>query len=769
VKQLPPIPTALEQISPIQVVPAQAPAAEPAAVVGEALRPTSSYLRILYRRRWLALGVFILIVAAAAMLLLTTTPIYEGRTALLIEVTDPKVVTFSQILDQNPLSNDFYQTQYELLKSRTLARQTVEGLGLASNPAFVKAGRAASAGSGDSSDSAMPSLLTRGLDRAQSLVGSVIGSAPAKPLPTSIDPVDLATDVLTRNLSVEPLKNSRIVEIRFKTSDPQLAALVPNTLARNYINLTLNFKLQTAKDASRWLDQQLAEQRKAVEAGEEAVQRYREKHNALSLGEKQNAVRAQKLIDLNSAVARARASRIEKQALYEQAKSIGTNGEGLEAFPPVLANPVIQRIKSELADQQRQQSQLAQKLGDRHPEMLTLKSTIEATQAKLRAEIGKVVESIRTDYLAAVAQETSLMSELRGQEVQSMALDRTAIEFGVLEREAESARQLFQSLLQRAKELDVSSELKTTNVRVVDEAGIPTKPISPDLPRGLGISVAVGLVLAVGLAFGLEHFDQRVKSPDDIIFRLGQPFLVLIPKFSARKVKGRIPLFGRMSPPGLLEAFGDLRTSVLLSTDAEPLKLLVTSAGPGEGKTLVAVNLAVSLARAGRRVLLIDVDLRRPAVHTAFDQPEKPGLTDLLNGTAPMSQVLRPTNVAGLMFLPAGDVVDDPTALLASLDLTTFIRNSGRHFDCIVFDTPPLMAVADATQLSRAVDGAIFVVNAQGTARRSAALALTRLEESGARVLGVVLNRADIARHGFYYHPYYRREYTAYYTTPKRS
>ena len=525
-----------------------------------------------------------------------TTPIYEGRTTVLIEVADPKVVTFSQVLDQGGgVTNEFYQTQYELLKSRTLARQTVETLNLWRHPAL---GGGAPNQSGPSQSSREPSVVRQALARTRSIVawvrsspgrimssaGRLLGSQPQTAPPSPVNPLEQATAMLQHGLAVEPKRNSRIVEVRFQSTDPALAAQVPNALARNYINLTMNFRLQTAKDASRWLEQQLAEQRRAVEASEEALQRYREKNNALSLGDKQNSVVAQKLTDLNVAVSRAREARIDKQALYEQARSIEDNPEALDALPPVLANPLVQRIKSELADLQRKQAQLSQPLGERHPDMVVLKATILATQAKLRNETSKIVQSVRTDYLTAQARESSLLADLRAQEDQAMALDRKAIEFGVLERDAESTRQLFQSLLQRAKEMDVSSELKTTNIRIVDEAVVPRGPISPKTSRSVGLGFFAATALALALAFALDYFDHRIKSPDEILLRLGVPFLALVPKFSGKLVKGRVPVFGGASPPGMLDAFSDLRASVLLSTVDDPSRSWSPARAPAKAR-----------------------------------------------------------------------------------------------------------------------------------------------------------------------------------------
>jgi tyrosine-protein kinase Etk/Wzc len=216
------------------------------------------------------------------------------------------------------------------------------------------------------------------------------------------------------------------------------------------------------------------------------------------------------------------------------------------------------------------------------------------------------------------------------------------------------------------------------------------------------------------------------------------------------------------------EAFSDLRSSVLLSVSEEPMKILVTSAGPSEGKTLAATNLAAALARTDRRVLLVDVDFRLPSVHEAFGQPLKPGLSEVLAGVASGGDALRPTPIPGLTILPAGHMPGDPAALLALPNFAEFLRNSTRHFDCVIFDTPPVMAVADATALGRGVDGVVFVVRANKTSRRTAQLALARIQETGARVLGVVLNGANLKHHGYYYHPYYRREYANYYTHAAR-
>jgi polysaccharide biosynthesis transport protein len=715
------------------------------------------YLKILHKRRWVAVTTFLLVFVTTVVWTFTEVPIFQGRARVLIESEDRNVVSFKEVLEEGQARSDYYQTQYSLLQSRSLARRTIESLKLWDHPLF--------GGVNPKKSFSVRATVMKGASAVLGLFRAPKEPAPALlPSPNETVTQSRAIDALIRNLIISPVRNSRIVDINFRSIDRELAAKVANAHAKAYIEQNMEFKFMASKEATDWLASRLAESRKEVEAAEQALQKYSEQAGAIGLNEGEDII-VQKLADLNSAVTKAKTQRIEKEALYRQLQSIQSNSAILDTFPAILSNSYIQAQKAELATMQRQEVELAEKYGDKWPDLVKLRSGIQVTQAKLKGEIAKVVQSVNNDFLAAEAQERSLVNALESLKSEAQGMNRKAIPYGVLKREAESARQIYDSLLQRAKETGVSTELRATSIRVVDEAETPRGPISPNVRSSTMYGFAGGLLLAVGLAFFFEYLDNRIKRPEEIKTHLGLPFLGMVPVLSG-KFEGRAPLMTGAVPANFAEAFRVVRTNIVFSTaEAGSRSVMVTSTRPGEGKTLVASNIAISLAQAGQRVLLIDADLRRPAVHENFGIQAQPGLSNVLVSDAKASEAVRKGSVPGLWILPAGRTPPNPAELLGSQRFKDFLTTLGEHFDWIIVDSPPVMAVADASVVAHTCTGVLFVVGAEMTSRHAAQVALDQLESSRAKFIGAVLNRVDLEGQTYYYSHYYRREYSRYYTT----
>lgn len=704
------------------------------------------FVKILYKRRWSAITVFLLVFVSATLYTLTATRIYEATTQVLIEKENTNVVNFKEAYEQNQVADDYYQTQYKILQSRGLAKRTMDALKLWNDPQFVVA-------------PAKPSMLSTATDAVSRLLGS--GETPNLHDATETFAQSVAIDRFLSNLTITPVRGSRLVDIKYRSSVPQSTSTIANELARQYIEQSLEFKFLASKEASDWLAQRLAEQRKEVEASEQALQRYREQTDAVALEDKQNIV-VQKLADLNSAVTRAKTERLQKEAAYTQIRSVQNNRAALDTIPAILSNGFIQQQKSELADLQRQQAQLAERLGPNHPDMIKLGVAIQSSEAKIQGEIAKVVQAMRNDYEQALAQEQNLTAALDQQKRDALALNRKGIEYGVLQRDAASNRQIFDSLMQRTKETGISGELRTSNIRIVDEAEAPERPISPNVRNNVLLAFVGGLMLAVGLVFSLEYLDNRIKSPNDIKIHLGLPFLGMVPVVSGPA--SDTPMMNNGIPVSFGEAFRGIRTNVLFSSaEAGCRSLMITSTGPGEGKTVVAANLAVALAQAGQRVLLCDADMRKPRIHDIFSVASEPGLSNLMVGEAKASESVRQTSVPGLWVLAAGKHPPNPSELLGSRRFRDFVVTLRSHFDWIVIDTPPVLAVTDAVVVAHSVTDVVFVVGADMTSRHSAQVALEQIDRARQRVVGVVLNRVDLERNSYYYSQYYRHEYTSYY------
>ena len=708
------------------------------------------YLQVLYRRRYIAATAFLAVVLAVALNTFTTTPIYEASVRILIERENPNVVSFQEVLDQSTLTDDYYETQYAILQSRGLARRTINALDLWSHPAFNRPGE----------------FSIRGLIMAP--IEIVAGWFAPPPPVEGPDAAETSAetgviDQLLGDLSIQPVRYSRLVDVVFRSTDASLTARVANTLAAEYIGQAVEFRSSTTKEASAFLEQQLAEQRKKVEASERALQAYREQTDSVSLEERQNIV-VQKLQELNAAVTRANTVRIQKEAAYNQVRGLQGDAAAIDSLPAILSNQFVQQQKTELAQLQRQRAQLSEKLGPNHPDMVKVNLAIQNAEAKIRTEIAQIVNSMRSEHEAAVAEEKTLAATLVQQKQEAQSLNRTGIQYGVLQRDATANRQMFEALLQRTQETGVSKELKTGNIRVVDPAETPGGPVSPNLFNSLVMALLGGLVLAVGLAFTFEYMDDRIKNPDELKKHLGLPFLGMVPALFDKTVT---PLISNGVSSMFSESFRSIRTNVLFSsTDEGGRFIVITSSVPGEGKTVVSTNLSVALAQAGHRVLLIDGDMRKPRVHDVFRHQIAPGLSNLLVANAAASEAIYESPTPGLWLMPAGTQPPNPAELLGSKRFKDFTAFLLQHFDWIIVDTPPVMAVTDASIVANLAHGVLFVVGSEMTSRRVAQRAVEQLELSQAKFLGTVLNRVDLQHNAYYYSRYYRPEYGGYYGPP---
>lgn len=719
------------------------------ATVPAALTATSQLsdaLRTFVRHRWWALGGFVALCVPLVVVTLTTIPVYRATTTLLVSDDQPAAVGLTEreggAAKQSGVLDP--RTQTEVVRSRGLIRETVGALRLWEAPGFA-AGTPRATFIGRAWDGLRgrntPSSNGTDEERAQQFV-----------------------DVFLGQLSIDVPLDSRLMALSFEAPDPALAARAANELATRYIERDRESRFKAASGAATWFAGRLAEQRQQVAASETVLQKYRESQDALSLADRQNIV-VQRLGDVNAAVTKAKTDRITKETQFRQLEALAKNETALESHPMITANAFVQSLKAQAADLARQEEQFSQKYGPRHPQMIQARTARESVQAKLRAEIVKVVEGARGEYLAAQVQEQSLTNALNAQKGEAVSLDRKGVEYASLEREAASARQVFDALLQQTKEAALSSDLQRSAVRVVDAAEPPGAPIRPRQTQGLATAGILGLLGAVGAAFGREYLRKRIVSPHDIERHLGLPVLALIP---AVDEQADVEHVGAL-PPAAAEAFRRLRTSIMLSREGstEGQVLVVTSTAPREGKTIVAAHLASMLAAANLRVALIDADLRRPRLHTLFDRKQEPGLTEVLLDRRSRTEVVLRGASPGPVLIPSGATTENASELLSLPTFKQFVDSLRKDFDWLVIDSPPVMAVTDAAVLAHGASAVLFVTCADKTTIEAADAAITELAAVGARFVGAVLNRVPLTREAYYYSRYYRPEYSAYFA-PQR-
>jgi capsular exopolysaccharide synthesis family protein len=708
---------------------------------------------VLYRYRRVAIAVFVLTAAAMMIQGYTTLKLFQAGAQIMIEderaVAIPGLNNTDNTYYEDP--EPYYNTQYRILKGRDLTRRVIKKLNLAAVPEFNGTAQAPST----------PVTLVRDLQR------KVVAAVRPAPPPASEKPAaDETTDEsalvssFVSRVEVQPVRGSRLVNVLFTAQDPVFAARAVNALVDEYVDQNLQVRVQGSQNMLEWLANEIEKQQKKVQESEQALSDYRDRQNALSLDDKQNIV-TQRLTQLNDALIRARTAKAQKDALYSQVRSM-TATTNPDAIPVIAQNPQIQTLKNKIAELQQQRALLAEKFGEKWPAVQAVNANIQEARNQLDLETGRALQSIKNDYETAVLEERTLAANLDAAKADAQDLSRKSVGYNVMEREAKSNRQVYESLLAREKELSVASNSRANNVRVIDRAEVPKTPITPGGRRTWLMSLAVGLALAIAVAFGLDYMNDTVKTPEDVTRRLKLPFLGLVP--SVRGDKHPV-LTSSHVPHEFGEAFRSLRTALVSHFPADGTKIItVTSAQPLEGKTTTAANIAMALAYGGSRVLLIDADMRRPGMHRPLRLTNERGLSQVLIGHARVRDVIQRTVDPNLLAITAGKTPPNPSELLASERMKTLLANlSHGPFDWIVIDTPPVLAVTDAVILAPQVSGVTFVVGAEMTRRRLAERALETITASRPRTTMVVLNKVDIARNKYYYSRHYGHQYKNYY------
>lgn len=694
---------------------------------------------VIVKRRGTILLFSVIVVTAVLTATYLMTPIYRAGLTLQIDREDIKVVKIEEVSPVEAGSGqDYYQTQYELLKSRSLALRVVNQLGLA-----------------DRQPEEGPSLLAPAkawladwLPKASE--GENVGSL------SETERVESVVSGFLSNLTIEPVRNSRLVKLYYDDPDPKLAAAILNTLAKNYINLSLERRFEASAYARDFLQERLQQVKARLEDSERQMVAFARDQGIINVGESQNIV-TQRLTATSTALSAAEQRRTAAEAAYRQ--MLDTRGQGLSQ---VLDSKIIQTLKDSKAKFEAQYQDNLNLYKPAYPSMVQLRSQIDQITRQIDQEVANIRGAITAHYEAAKAEETMLRTRLEQLKRDSLEQQDRGIQFNILRREVDTNRELYNGLLQRFKEVGVAAGIGTNNISVVDEAKAPLLPYKPNLKLNALLALVLGLLGGIGLAFLLEHLDDTFKQPDEVEKRLGLPVLGIVPLTrQSRSDRRSVALAGHEDPRSVFaESYRSLRTALEFSTSrGVPRMLTVTSATSGEGKSTTSISLAIQFAQTGKKVLLIDADLRKPSVHRSLGLENDVGLTNLLAGDQERpATIARPTHVPNLFVITSGPLPPNPAELLSGSKMLGLLVLAAEKFDQIIVDSPPVMGLADALILGNLCDGTLLTVAMGSTPRGYVQAACKRLRGARVHLLGMLLNKLE-ARAGDYHGYYYQSGY----------
>jgi len=694
--------------------------------VGPLLRHALAAVR---RNIWLIAAIMVLAVVAAVILTMLQTPRYTAMATVEINEQAAQVLGEDLAAEVDTYNWDtelFLNTQMEILKSRALAERVVERLDLASSERFFDAMEA-------------PDLVERPESERHSSVVAMVRD----------------------NFRVELPSRTRIAELYFTSTDPGLSADVANAFATEFIQANLQRKFDSSAYARSFVAEQLEEARARLESSERDLNAYAREAGLIRTRDPSNedaaiagSMTAASLMQLNQAANAARAARIEAEARWN-----AENAQPLFSSQSVLASPTVQTLMSRRAELQADLNAAQRRYLQDHPTVVRLQTELEAVQTSLTRAANEVRTSIRANYQAAAAAEQRLESQVNTLQGATLAEQDRSVRYNTLAREADTNRSLYDGLLQRYRTLNAAAGITASNIAIVDEADSPNLPSSPNLPRNVAMALLLGAALAGGIVFLRDQMDDRLRIPEDVESKINLPLLGVIPQVA--EGEPATLLDDPKSP--LSESYNSLRTALLHSTrEGLPRLLLVTSAQASEGKTTTSFAIARSFARVGKRVLLIDADLRRPAVHKIARVSNKTGLSTLLVGEAMLSDVVVSTSLDGLNVLTSGPVPPSPAELLSSPRMAALLEQVEARYDFVVVDSAPILGLADSTELAALVDGVALVIEADRSRGGQLKGALRRLRAANPTLVGAVLTKYDPAKSGNSYASYYGYDYYRY-------
>jgi polysaccharide biosynthesis transport protein len=722
------------------------------------------YWRVVVKRRWTILTAMAVVLTIAAISTWKATPIYRSTIKIQIDPEQTNILPFKDTIEPTAgyaQGQDYLQTQFKVLESKTLAARVIKALDLENNKDFVEAAKEE------------PKSKTLGWVRSWFGSSKQEEENEADIAARQGGRLDSLVRIFGSNLSTSPIRNSRLVDVNFENRNPKLAAQVANQLAKEYVDMNFQTKFDATKSASEFLEKQMTDMQANVENSESKMVQFSQKNDIYEISDKENVI-LQKLADLNSALTAVQADRIQKESVWNIVHQTGP-----DSFPEVLRNEIIRGLETNLAALKVQQAKLESSFKPGWPELDQVKGQVVEAEAQLAVERQKAIRNVETEYRTAVQREKLLGQALADQKNQANAFNQNSIQYNILKRQVETDKQLYDGLLQRMKEAGVAGLLKSNNIHVVDPARPSPAPYRPNKTMNLTLGLVIGLLVGLGLAFFFEHLDSSIKTPDDVDKFIKLPSLGVIPSAASLLQSGRrkliavpaavngskevahdnsVELITYQDTKSLIsEAYRNLRTSVLLSSGSghPPKTLLVTSSQAGEGKTTTAINIAITLSQTGGKVVLLDCDMRNPRVHRIMGVENSAGMSTYLSGNSDLSTLIQQSDIPNLFIVSAGRIPPNPAELLGSSRMKQGLALLDEYFEHIVIDSPPVLSVTDARILGSMVDGVVLVIKGGETPKEAVQRTKRLLQEVHAHMIGTLLNNVDVRSADYYYYSKY--------------
>ncbi len=676
------------------------------------------YWHVVLERRWLVIAAFFSVFALCLIYLFKATPIFQAAARMQIDRESENVLNLKDVFSVDGREQDYLQTQYKNLQSRSLVESVVNKLKLRDDPSYAK----------------------------------------------SFDVIRAVTEDVT----IAPIRLSRLVDVKVQHPNPRQAAAIANALVDTFIQQNLDQKMSKSLEALRWLKVEADTLERDVAEADSALQTYRAEKKMVSLAETENIV-LQGLKQAQADLDKVRSEAAGAQKTAEEVERMLKEGMNIEAVPHVANSVLIQELRRSLAEKEAVQANLLKRYKDKYPDVIRIREEISSLKNSIVNESERVRKAIHADAELAKAREATMAAELKKKEQDSFNLSKLRIQYDALNRKAEQSKLLYNIVLGRMKETDLTSKDKTQNMRIVDRAVDPRNPVKPRVVLTLLLGAVGGLAAAVGLAFFVNYLDDSIKSQDDVETYLRLVFLGYIPNIKTNSIVER-DLQAHLHPQSnAAEGFRTVRAAIALTPRSDRFRVLtVTSTIPSEGKSLIASNLAIVSAQTGLKTLLVDADLRRPSVHRVFRLQSPVGLASYLQEKVNrVDEFIHTTEVPHLEVVCCGAVPSSPSELSGSKRMAQFLQEVRARYDRVILDCPPVSAVSDPLVVASMSDGVIFVTKFNKIRRDHARKTVQRIQDSGIHILGVVLNDIDFEGRDSYYYSYYyyqNRYYSSHYS-----